>query len=78
VKVGQLITEYSSKALFEIVSQERLEAVINLPEHQLPRAKVGQVAYLHFAAMPAKEAKIIRISPVVDAATGTARVTVAV
>jgi membrane fusion protein (multidrug efflux system) len=78
VKVGQLITEYSSKSLFQIVSQERLEAVINLPEHQLPRAKVDQVAHLHFAAMPAKEAKIIRISPVVDATTGTARVTVAV
>lgn len=78
VKVGQLITEYSSKALFEIVSQERLEAVINLPEHQLPRAKVGQVAHLHFAALPVKEARIIRISPVVDATTGTARVTVAV
>jgi len=77
-KVGQLITEYSSKSLFYIVSEQRLEAVINLPEQQLPRAKVGQSATLHFAAMPALTANIVRISPVVDAATGTARVTLAV
>ncbi|MFC4654715.1 MULTISPECIES: efflux RND transporter periplasmic adaptor subunit [Rheinheimera] len=77
-KVGQLITEYSSKALFHIVSEQKLEAVINLPEHQLPRAKVGQTAMLQFAALPAQQAHIIRISPVVDATTGTARVTLAV
>ncbi|WP_337881650.1 efflux RND transporter periplasmic adaptor subunit [Rheinheimera sp.] len=77
-KVGQLITEYSSKALFHIVSEQKLEAVINLPEHQLPRAKVGQTAMLQFAALPAQQAHIIRISPVVDATTGTARVTLAI
>lgn len=77
-KVGQLITEYSSKALFHVVSQEYLEAVINLPEHQLARAKVGQTAYLSFAGHDSIAAKIIRISPVVDAATGTARVTIGV
>jgi RND family efflux transporter MFP subunit len=78
VKVGQLITEYSSKALFHVVSQQRLEAVINLPEHQLQRAKVGQTAYLNFAGMPQQQAKIVRISPVVDATSGTARVTIGI
>ena len=78
VKVGQLITEYSSKALFHVVSQQRLEAVINLPEHQLQRAKVGQTAYLNFADMPQQQAKIVRISPVVDATSGTARVTIGI
>ncbi|WP_031565657.1 efflux RND transporter periplasmic adaptor subunit [Rheinheimera texasensis] len=77
-KVGQLITEFSSKSLFHVVSQQYLEAVINLPEHQLSRAKVGQTAYLNFAGMPQLQAKIIRISPVVDATTGTARVTIGV
>lgn len=78
VKVGQLITEYSSKALFHVVSQQRLEAVINLPEHQLQRAKVGQTAYLNFAGMPQHQAQIVRISPVVDATSGTARVTIGI
>jgi len=77
-KVGQLITEFSSKALFHVVSQQYLEAVINLPEHQLSRAKVGQTAFLNFAGMPQIQAKIIRISPVVDATTGTARVTIGI
>lgn len=77
-KVGQLITEFSSKSLFHVVSQQYLEAVINLPENQLSRAKVGQSAFLSFAGMPSIEAKIIRISPVVDATTGTARVTIGI
>lgn len=78
VKVGQLITEFSSKSLFTVVSQQRLEAVINLPEHQLSRAKVGQTALLNFAGMPQRAAKIVRISPVVDATSGTARVTIGI
>ena len=52
--------------------------MINLPEHQLSRAKVGQTAFLNFAGMPQIQAKIIRISPVVDATTGTARVTIGI
>lgn len=77
-KVGQLITEFSSKALFYVVSQQRLEAVVNLPEKQLPRAKVGQKARLTIAGMPAVDAEIVRISPIVDATTGTARVTIGI
>lgn len=77
-KVGQLITEFSAKSLFHVVSQQYLEAVINLPESQLAKAKVGQVARLHFAGAPTVEARIIRISPVVDATSGTARVTIGV
>ncbi len=78
VKVGQLITEYSSKALFHVVSQQRLEAVVNLPESQLPQVKVGQIASLNFAGLPVQQAKIVRISPVVDATSGTARVTIGI
>jgi RND family efflux transporter MFP subunit len=78
VKVGQLITEYSSKALFHVVSQQRLEAVVNLPESQLHQARVGQTAYLNFAGLPMQQAKIVRISPVVDATSGTARVTIGI
>jgi RND family efflux transporter MFP subunit len=78
VKVGQLITEYSSKALFHVVSPQRLEAVINLPESQLPQVSVGQTAVLSFAAIDPHHAKVNRISPVVDAASGTARVTLQV
>ncbi len=78
VKVGQLITEYSSKALFHVVSQQRLEAVVNLPESQLQQVKVGQIASLNFAGLPVQQAKIVRISPVVDATSGTARVTIGI
>lgn len=78
VKVGQLITEYSSKALFHVVSQQRLEAVVNLPESQLQQVKVGQLAALSFAGLPVHQAKVVRISPVVDATSGTARVTIGV
>jgi len=78
VKVGQLITEYSSKSLFQVVSQQHLEAVVNIPEAQLLRAKVGQTAFLTFAGAEPVQASIVRISPVVDATTGTARVTIGV
>lgn len=49
-----------------------------MPESQLHQARVGQTAYLNFAGLPMQQAKIVRISPVVDATSGTARVTIGI
>lgn len=72
-KVGQLINQHATQSLFHIVSNQQLEAVVHLPEQQLAQARVGQNALLQFAGMTAVTAELVRISPVVDAASGTVR-----
>jgi membrane fusion protein, multidrug efflux system len=72
-KVGQLINQHATQSLFHIVSNQQLEAVVHLPEQQLGQARIGQNALLQFAGMNAVTAELVRISPVVDAASGTVR-----
>lgn len=72
-KLGQLVNQHATQSLFHIVSNQQLEAVVHLPEQQLAQARVGQNALLQFAGMPAINAELVRISPVVDAASGTVR-----
>lgn len=64
---------------FQVVDLSRLRVVIKLPERDLARLKVGQSASL--VSLYDEDTRVpghvTRISPTVDAATGTVRVTVA-
>ena len=67
----------SGTPLFRISDFKPLLCPIQVPERDLPRLQLGQRAYLTFEAWPEEKftAKILRIRPVVDAATGTVKVT---
>jgi membrane fusion protein (multidrug efflux system) len=66
--------------LFRISDFDPLLCPIQVPERELPRLVIGQKAYLTIEPFPGErfEAAILRISPVVDASTGTIKVTLAV
>jgi len=66
--------------LFTVVDDQRLIAVLDVPERELDRLRLRQPVELEVAAAPGapREGWIKRISPVVDAASGTVRVTVGV
>lgn len=74
VKAGNLIQLNSS--LFRIVDDSRLEAVLNVPERDLATMQPGLSVHMSADAMPGKvfEGVIDRVSPVVDAGSGTFRV----
>jgi membrane fusion protein (multidrug efflux system) len=75
VKLGNLIQ--TNQSLFRIVGMDPLQAVLNVPERQLGILKSGQTVALEADALPGKKfaGSILRIAPVVDAASGTFRVT---
>ncbi len=77
VKPGNLIQLNSS--LFRIVDNSRLEAVLNVPERDLATMKEGLAVRMTADAMPGEvfEGVIDRVSPVVDAGSGTFRVVTA-
>lgn len=75
VKEGNLIQE--NQTLFKIDDFDPLLGVLNVPERELNTLKAGQIAAMTVDALTGQkfEGKISRISPVVDAASGTFRVT---
>ncbi|TCO40262.1 efflux RND transporter periplasmic adaptor subunit [Dokdonella fugitiva] len=77
VKVGNLVQ--LNQALFQIVDLDPLEAVLNVPERDLDTLKAGQPVRMRVDALGGKsfDGSIARIAPVVDAASGTFRVTCA-
>jgi membrane fusion protein (multidrug efflux system) len=64
---------------FTIVDLRALRVVVSLPERDLARVRVGQLAEVLGTTEPPVRgsARVERIAPVVDAATGTFRVTLA-
>ena len=66
--------------LFRLSDFDPLLCPIQVPERDLSRLQIGQSAYLEVEAWPDErfDAEVLRIRPVVDAATGTVRVTLAV
>src|SRR6056297_1351117 len=76
VKVGNLVTQ--NQPLFMINDFDPLWAVLHVPERELNLLDAGQQATLQVAAFPGDEftGEVLRISPVVDAETGTFKVTV--
>jgi len=85
---GQIIRRYIKFAqnvgvgeqLFRISDFDPLLCPIQVPERNIPQLEKGQRAYLEVEAWPDErfDARVLRISPVVDAATGTVRLTLKV
>ena len=79
-KVGNLTESFQRERMFHIVQQKVLQGIVYLPESELPNIAVGQHAKLRVSAVPETPvtASVIRISPVIDAQTGTFKVTLRV
>ncbi len=79
-KVGNLTESFQRERMFHIVQQRELQGIVYLPESELPNVTKGQQAALRIAALgnAQVDAYVERISPVIDAATGTFKVTLRV
>jgi membrane fusion protein (multidrug efflux system) len=66
--------------LFRVSDFDPLLCKIQVPEKDVPKLRVGQRAYLVLEAWPDRRfaARVLRIRPVVDVATGTVQVTLEV
>ncbi|HJU25056.1 MAG TPA: efflux RND transporter periplasmic adaptor subunit [Rhodanobacteraceae bacterium] len=75
VKQGNLVQ--ANQAIFHIVDMSPLTATLNVPERELGMLKAGQPLSLAVDALPGRKfaGSIERIAPVVDANSGTFRVT---
>ncbi len=77
VNVGDTVT--AGQHLFDLVDFDSIVARIYVPEKELPRLRVGQPTWLtaQGAGSDPRTGVVSRISPIVDAGTGTVKVTVA-
>ena len=78
LKAGNMVR--TNDPAFEVTNLDPLRVVLHVPEGELSKLDVGQPATLRFDALPDRtfEGRVTLISPVVDAETGTVRVTVEV
>lgn len=78
VNLGDQVT--NNKHLFDIVDFNSMIAKIHLPEEHIPHIRVGQIANIQSQAIPGQvfSGTVKRVAPVVDAKTGTVKVTVAI
>lgn len=78
VKLAENVT--ANQELFRFSDFDPLLCKIQVPEKELSRLQKGQTAYVNVEAWPDErfQASVLRISPVVDATTGTIRVTLEV
>ncbi len=74
IQEGQIVA--TGVPVFTIVDPASFMLVINPPEKELARVKIGQVAKVTIDALGDQEfeAKVRRINPAVDSATGTVKV----
>ncbi|MBT1065065.1 efflux RND transporter periplasmic adaptor subunit [Bowmanella sp. Y26] len=79
-KVGNLTESFQRERMFHIVQQKQLYGMVHLPEKELSRVHLQQAAQLDIAAANDNRVKayVERISPVIDAKTGTFKVTLRV
>jgi membrane fusion protein (multidrug efflux system) len=77
VKEGNLVTLNSP--VYRIVNTQYLEAVMNVPEREMSLIKAGMPVMMTVDAIPGEtfQGKVDRVSPVMDAGSGTFRVTCA-
>ncbi len=70
----------SGSPLFRLSDFDPLLCPIQVPEREIPRLRVGQLAYVEVEAWPGERfsASVLRIRPVIDSATGTVKVTLEV
>ncbi len=66
--------------VFVVTAMDPLRAVLHVPERELGRLSAGQSAELRADALPGQRfpGKVARVAPVVDAQSGTVRVTIEV
>ena len=78
IERGQQVS--TASPAFGLADLDRLQAQLAIPERESHRVQVGQVAriVLEEGAAPVATGEVERIRPVVDAASGTVQVTVAV
>jgi RND family efflux transporter MFP subunit len=79
-KVGNLSESFQRERMFHIVQQKELYGIVYLPEKELSKVHKEQKALLNLTAFNDSEshAFVERISPVIDAKTGTFKVTLRV
>ena len=77
VKAGNMAQEFDE--LFYVVNQEKLHAILHLPEAQLPFLRLGQTAKIYTSHQKnvALNANVFLISPIIDTQSGTFKVTLA-
>jgi RND family efflux transporter MFP subunit len=78
IKVGNMVL--LNQATFRVTGLNPLLAMFHVPERHVTRLEAGQAAALTIDALDGKDfiGRVERISPVVDPATGTIKVTIAV
>jgi RND family efflux transporter MFP subunit len=78
VKQGNMAKEFDE--LFYVVNQDELYGIVHLPEIQLNSLRLGQDAQLftNKQSDDSVHAKVLRISPIVDAQSGTFKITLSV
>jgi len=76
VKNGNLVS--TNQEVFQVTAMSRLRAIMYVPEHELGKMKIGQQVMVKADALPGKDftGKVSLISPIIDAATGTIKVTI--
>lgn len=76
IKVGNMVS--TTDPVFRVTAMDPLLATLNVPERELSRLSAGQTALMQADAIPGERfaGVVDRISPVVDADSGTFRVTV--
>ena len=75
VQHGEMVKE--GDVLFRVSDPDRLRAELLLPESRLGTVRVGQtVTLVPVAGGPPTAARVTRVNPLVDAASGTFRVTI--
>lgn len=79
-KVGNLTESFQRERMFHIVQQKQLLGIVHLPEKELANIRKDQQAALSIAAIGNRTvpAFVERVSPVIDAQTGTFKVTLRV
>lgn len=76
IKLGNMIQ--ANAQAFRVTKMDRLQATLHVPERDIHKLHPGHEVKLAVDAWPAKlfAGEVVRINPVVDAATGTVKVTV--
>jgi len=76
IEIGQRVNV--NQPAFQVADFDPLRAVIHIPEREMHRVRVGQVAEITAEALPGKTftGKVRMISPIVDPTSGTVKVTI--
>ena len=78
IKAGNMVN--TDQQVFKITDLDPLLAILHVPEHEMSKLKIGQKALIRVDAVQGSTftGEVLRISPVVDAETGTFKVTIAI